>query len=119
MKPNEFIAYLKSEFEVCDANMGNLPHRVRLEIDEETGESILPMPKEIYGDYADVDDVISFKRASKYRIKLVNLSCRVLKMARFVREYTSISRQIKSANSPLTRVILEVQGRHYLVKARS
>lgn len=119
MKANEFMIHLKSKFTVCDADMGSLPHRVRLEIDEETGDSILPMPKEIYGDYADIDDVISFKKASKCRIKLVNLSCKVLKVARFVREYTSISRQIKSAKSPLTRVILEIQGRHYLVKARS
>ncbi len=116
-KLNEFMIHLKSKFTVCDADMGNLPHRVRLEIDEETGDSILPMPKKIYGDYADIDDIISFKKTSKYRIKLVNLSCKVIKNTRFVREYNSIYRQINSPIHSLNRVILEVQGRHYLIKA--
>tara|TARA_R110002012_G_scaffold52191_1_gene134115 strand:+ start:17957 stop:18316 length:360 start_codon:yes stop_codon:yes gene_type:complete len=119
MKPNELIVYLKSEFEVCNANMGNLPHRFRLEEDEETGEAILPMPKEIYGDYAEVDDVISFKRASKYRIKLVNLSCKIMSKSRFIREYNSIVRQIQSPVHPLNRVILGVVGQYYLVKRNS
>lgn len=118
MKPNEFIAHLKNEFKVCDANMGNLPHRFRLEEDKETGESILPMPKEIYGDYAKVADVISFKRSTKYRIKLVNLSCKVMSKSRFIREYNSIARQIKSPVHPLNRVILDVGGRYYLINMK-
>ncbi len=118
MKQNEFIAQLKREFDVSDANMGSLPHRTRLEVDEETGESILPMPKEVYGDYADIDDVLSFKKASKYRIKLVNLSCKVIKKTRFIREYASIIRQLNLPKHPLNRVIIEVQGQNYLVKVR-
>lgn len=119
MKPNEFLIHLKNKFSVSNANMGNLPHRTRLEEDEETGESILPMPKEVYGDYAEIDDIISFKKASKYRIKLVNLSCKVKKWASFVREYNSICRQMKSSKHPLNRVIVEVQGQNYLIKERS
>ena len=58
MKSVEFSDYLNSKFSVSNANMGNLPHRTRLALDEETGESILPMPKEVYGDYAEIDDTI-------------------------------------------------------------
>jgi hypothetical protein len=58
------------------------------------------MPKEIYGDYAEVDDVISIKKTAKHRIKLVNLSCKGVMKTRFVREYTSIVRQIYSNKHP-------------------
>lgn len=116
MKPNEFLDHLTTKFDVSNADMGNLPHRTRLEKDKETGESILPMPKEVYGDYVEIDDVISFKKASKYRIKLVNLSCKVKKWTSFIREYNSICRQIKSSKHPLSRVIVEVHGLHYLIK---
>ena len=116
MKSAEFLDYLKSQFSVCDANMGNLPHRTRIEADEETGESILLMPKGVYGDYIDIDDVISFKKASKYRIKLVNLSCKVITKTRFVREYNSIIRQLNSAQHSLNRVIVNRHGHHYLLK---
>ena len=118
MKQQKLLTELHDKFNVSEANMGNLPHRTRLEVDAETGESILPMPKEVYGDYAEVDDVLSFKRASKYRIKLVNLSCKVIKSARFVREYTSLIRQINSTVHPLNRIILDVHGQHYLLKSR-
>lgn len=74
MKSDKFLDYFRNQFNVCDANMGKLPHRTRLIVDEDTGEFMLPMPKDIYGDFAAVDDVISFKIASKYRIKLINLS---------------------------------------------
>lgn len=119
MKSAALLIQLKSKFIVSDADMGNLPHRTRLEEDKETGESILPMPKEVYGDYAEIDDVISFKKASKYRIKLVNLSCKVKKWTSFVREYNSICRQIKSSKHPLNRIIVEIQGQNYLIKERS
>jgi hypothetical protein len=116
MKSAEFFDYLKSQFSVCDANMGNLPHRTRLETDKETGESILLMPKDVYGDYADIGDVISFKKASKCRIKLINMSCKVLARTRFTREYNSIIRQLISAQHPLNRVIVNGHGHHYLIK---
>lgn len=116
MQSDEFLNYLNSKFNVCNADMGNLPHRTRLEIDEETGESILPMPKEIYGDYAEIDDIISFKKASKYRIKLINMSCKVISLTRFIREYNSIIRQLSSAQHPLNRVILSYHREHYLLK---
>tara|TARA_A200000159_G_C7330493_1_gene342718 strand:+ start:2566 stop:2904 length:339 start_codon:yes stop_codon:yes gene_type:complete len=103
MESQKSLQNLHKKFNVSDANMGKLPHRARLEEDTETGDTILPMPKEIYGDYADIDDVISFKKASKYRIKLVNLSCKVIKQSRFEREYTSISRQLHSAAHPRAR----------------
>jgi hypothetical protein len=119
MKSEALLEQLKSKFIVTNADMGNLPYRTRLEEDEVTGESILPMAKEVYGDYAEVDDIISFKKASKCRIKLVNLSCKVKKWTSFVREYNSICRQIKSSKHPLNRVILEVQGQNYLIKERS
>jgi hypothetical protein len=83
MKPRELLCYLKSQFSVCDANMVNLSHRTRLEEDEETGESTFPIPKDVYGDYAEVGDVISFKKASKCRIKLINMSCKVVSRTRF------------------------------------
>jgi len=110
------LNHLKTQFSICDANMGKLPHRVRLEVDEETGDSIFPMPKEIYDDYVDINDVISFKKASKYRIKLVNLSCKVITKTRYIREYPSICRQLISVKHPLNRVIIEIQARHYLLK---
>lgn len=116
MQSDEFLNYLKSQFSVCDANMGNLPHRTRLETDIKTGESILPMPKEVYGDYAEIDDTISFKKASKYRIKLINMSCKVISRTRFIREYNSIIRQLSSAQQPLNRVILSCNRQHYLLK---
>ncbi|MCP4985480.1 MAG: hypothetical protein GY928_05230 [Colwellia sp.] len=116
MKSDEFFDYLKSQFCICNADMGNLPHRTRLEEDKETGESILPMPKEVYGDYAELDDVISFKKASKSRIKLINMSCKVVFRTRFTREYNSINRQLSSAKNPLNRVIVNTQKRHYLLK---
>ena len=116
MKSVEFLDYLNSKFSVNNANMGNLPHRTRLELDEETGESILPMPKEIYGDYAEIDDIISFKKASKCRIKLINMSCKVVSLTRFTREYNSIIRQLISAQHPLNRVILSCHRQHYLLK---
>lgn len=77
--------------------------------DEETGESILPMPKEVYGDYVEIDDVISFKKAAKHRIKLVNLSCKVVSQTRF-------TRQLNSAQPPLNRVILSCHRQHFLLK---
>lgn len=119
MKSVGFLNYLNSKFSVCEANMGNLPHRTRLEIDQETGESILPMPKDIkdiYGNYAEIDDVISFKKASKCRIKLINMSCRVISRTRFTREYNSITRQLTSAQHPLKRVIVSCYRHHYLLK---
>jgi hypothetical protein len=116
MQSDEFLDYLKSQFSACDANMGNLPHHTSLEADEETGESILPMPKEVYGDYVEIDDVISFKKAAKHRIKLVNLSCKVVSQTRFTREYNSIIRQLNSAQHPLNRVILSCHRQHYLLK---
>lgn len=119
MRSEALLCQLKNNFTVSDANTGNFPHRARLEQDEDTGESILPMPKAVYGDYVEIDDVIIFKKASKYRIKLVNLSCKVKKWATFAREYNSICRQIKSPQHPLNRVLVEFQGRNYLIKARS
>lgn len=116
MKSANFLDCLKRQFSVCDANMGNLPHRTRLEIDEETGESLLPMPKDIYGDYAEIDDVISFKKISKCRIKLINMSCKVVSRTRFIREYNSIIRQLNSAQHPLNRVIVSSHRHHYLLK---
>jgi len=116
MQSAEFLDYLKSQFSVCNANMGNLPHRTRLEADVETGESILLMPKDVYGDYAEIGDVISFKKASKCRIKLMNMSCKVVSRTRFTREYNSIIRQLSSAQHPLNRVILSNQRQHYLLK---
>ncbi|WP_199610022.1 hypothetical protein [Flocculibacter collagenilyticus] len=117
MKSDALFSQLKSKFIVTNADMGNLPHRTRLEENKQTGESILSMPKKVYGDYAEVGDVISFNKASKCRIKLINLSCKVKKWASFVREYNSICRQMKSSKHPLNRVIVEFQGMHYLVKA--
>lgn len=119
MKSEVLFSQLKNKFIVSNADMGNLPHRTRLEENKETGELILPMPKEVYGDYAEVDDIISFKKASKCRIKLINLSCKVKKWTSFVREYNSICRQIKSPKHPLNRVIVEIQGKNYLIKERS
>lgn len=119
MKSKILLSQLKNSFSVCTANMGKLPHRTQLQKDKDTGESILPMPKEVYGDYAEVDDVISFKKSSKCRIKLINLSCKVKKWTSFVREYNSICRQIKSPKHPLNRVIVEIQGKNYLIKERS
>lgn len=116
MKSKDLIIQLKNDFTLTNADMGNLPHRTQLEKDKETGESILPLPKSIYGDYVEIDDIISFKKASKYRIKLVNLSCKVKKWTSFVREYNSIFKQIKSPKHPLKRVIVEIQGQHYLMK---
>jgi hypothetical protein len=118
MKSATLFTQLKSKFIVCDADMGNFPHRTRLESDEETGESILSMPKEVYGDYAEIGDVISFKKTSKYRIKFINLSCKVKKWTSFVREYNSICRQMRSPQHPLNRVIVEIHGRNYLIKDR-
>lgn len=118
MKTEALFEQLESKFIVTNADMGNLPHRTRLEEDKETGESILSMPKEVYGDYAEIDDIISFKKASKCRIKLINLSCKVKKWTSFVREYNSICRQMKSSKHPLNRVIVEVQGLNYLIKAK-
>lgn len=74
--------------------------------------------KKYDGNYAEVDDVLSIKKVSKYRIKLINLSCKALKSKRFIRGYTSIIRQINSTDHPLNRVILDVQGQHYLLKSR-
>jgi hypothetical protein len=116
MKSDEFFDYLNRQFIVCDANMGNLPHRTRLEANEETGESILPMPKDVYGDYVEIDDIISFKKASKCRIKLINMSCKVVSLTRFIREYNSIIRQLSSTQHPLNRVILSCHRQHYLLK---
>lgn len=116
MNSTELLDYLKSQFSVCDANMGNLPHRTRLEKDEETGESILPMPQEVYGDYAEINDVLAFNKASKCRIKLMNLSCKVVTRTRFIREYNSIIRQLNSAQHPLNRIILSWHSQHYLLK---
>lgn len=116
MRSDEFLDYLKSQFSICNADMGNLPHRTCLETDEETGESILPMPKEVYGDYAEIDDVLSFKKASKCRIKLINMSCKIVSRTRFTREYNSIIRQLSSAQHPLKRVIVSCHKHHYLLK---
>lgn len=116
MKSDDFLDYLKSQFSVCDANMGNLPHRTRIETDEETGESILLMPKDVYGDYTEIGDVISFKKASKCRIKLINMSCKVVSITRFTREFNSIIRQLRSAQHPLNRVVLSSHRQHYLLK---
>lgn len=118
MKSETLFEQLKRKLIVTNANIGNLPHRTRLEEDKGTGESILLMPKEVYGDYAEVDDIMSFKKVSKHQIKLVNLSCKVKKWTPFVREYNSICKQIKSSKHPLNRVIVEFQGVNYLIKAK-
>ena len=116
MKPLEFFKHVKSQFTLTEAYMGSFPHSVQLDKDETTGEAILPMPKSLYGDMADVDDVILFSKAVRYKISFTNLSCKVKKWTVFVREYTSMTRQLKSINHPLSRVIFEYQGQYYLLK---
>ena len=118
MNKKSFLNKIESQFIVRPADLGNLPYTTTLEIDEETGESILPMPREVYGDYAEVDDVISFKKPSKHRIEMMNLSCKSIKKSTFLREYTSICRQIVSSEHPLNRLILECKNECYLLKPR-
>jgi len=107
-----------NKFIVVLADMGNLPYRATLGEDEETGEVILPMPTEAYGDHAEIGDVMSFKKPSKYKIEMTNLSCKYVKKTAFLREYNSICRQITSIKHPLNRLILDCNGEHYLLKYR-
>jgi len=109
---------INNQFLVTLADMGDLPYTTTLEVDEKTGDSILLMPREVYGDYAEVDDVMSFKKPSKNRIEMVNLSCKCTKKTAFIREYNSICRQIRSLKHPLSRLILECEGEHYLLKLK-
>ena len=116
MKSFEFFNHVKSQFSLSEADMGSFPHRVQLEKDEKTGEVILPMPKSLYGDMAEVGDVFSFSKATIHKISLANLSCKVRKWTAFVREFTSMTRQLKSPRHPLNRMIFEYQGKCYLLK---
>lgn len=109
------LSDLKDRFKIRQADLGHLPYRARLEKDEATGECFLPMPKEVYGDYAEIDDVMSFKRASKGRIRMKNLSCKQLKWSVFNRELTSICRQLGCLKHPLNRMIVEFKGQYYLI----
>lgn len=79
----------------------------------------LLMPRDVYGDYVETGDVMSFNKPSKHKIVMVNLSCKYIrKAAFFLRNYNSIFRQITSAEHPLNRVILNCNGEHYLLKCK-
>jgi len=116
LTPKNLIIYLNKHFNVSEADMGNLPYTTTLEEDEKTGENILPMPKEVYGDYANIDDVMSFKKATRHRIRMVNLSCKSLKHTAFIRAYRSIHRQLYSSSHQLNRVILCTNKHNYLIR---
>ena len=118
MKKLSTIAELRENFYVRFADLGHLPYRTKIEKDEVTGEHILPMPKSAYGDYAEIDDVMSLKRASKGRLRMKNLSCKQLKWSAFNRQLTSIVRQLQSDKHPLNRVLVEFDGQYYLLKQR-
>jgi hypothetical protein len=118
MKKLSTIVELREHFYVRDADLGHLPYRTKIEKDEVTGEHILLMSKSAYGDYAEIDDVMSFKRASKRRLRMKNLSCKQLKWSAFNRELTSIIRQLQSDKHPLNRVMVELDGQYYLLKQR-
>ncbi|MGV2873205.1 hypothetical protein [Colwellia sp. E150_009] len=118
MNTKSFFKKIENKFIITPADLGNLPHSTTLEVDDETGESILLMPKKVYGDYAEVDDVMSFNKPSKYRIVMVNLSCKFTKKTTFLREYTSICKQVISPKHPLNRLILECDGEYYLLKPK-
>lgn len=89
MNDYSLLNKIERHFKVSHANLGNFPYKCTLGEDSESGEAILPMPKEAYGDYAEVDDVISFKKPSKHRIEMINLSCKYRKKTAFIREYNS------------------------------
>ena len=70
----------------------------------------------LHGDYAEIDDVMSLKRASKGRLRMKNLSCKQLKWSAFNRQLTSIIRQLQSDKHALNRVLVEFDGQCYLLK---
>lgn len=50
MNKESFLNKVESQFVVTLANIGSFPHITTLEVDDETGDSTLPLLKEIYGD---------------------------------------------------------------------
>ena len=65
----------------------------------------LPLPEDKVGDYFEVGDVIGFKKLGELYIEIVNLSCKILRLARFKRELNSILRRLDNENHPLKRCI--------------
>lgn len=72
----------------------------------DNGKVLLPLPKEKFRDFFEVGDVIELKKTGELDVEIVNLSCKVLRLARFKRELTSILRRLDNDNHPLKRCII-------------
>lgn len=81
----------------------------------DNGKVLLPLPKEKFRDFFEVGDVIEFKKKGELDVEIVNLSCKVLRLARFKRELTSILRRLDNDNHRLKRCIILSLGEPSLV----
>jgi hypothetical protein len=50
---------------------------------DDDGNVLLSLPKEKYGDYFEVGDVIEFKKMDKPDFEIVNLTCEILRLSKF------------------------------------
>ena len=94
------IDHLNENFEV---QITNCPTAL------ETGavnKKLLPLVKGSFSGYFEVGDVIEFKSLGSSSVEIANLSCKVLRPAKFKRELNSILRRLDDHHHPLKRCIL-------------
>jgi len=72
----------------------------------DNGKVLLSLPKKQFSAYFEVGDEIEFKNHGNHDIKIINLTCEVLRISRFKRDLTSILRRLDNDNHPLKRCII-------------
>ncbi|MFT6505963.1 MAG: hypothetical protein ACI92O_000250 [Colwellia sp.] len=74
--------------------------------DDSDSSVLFSLPKDKFSDYFEVGDLIEFKSLGSSSLEIANLSCKVLRPAKFKRELNSILRRLDDHHHPLKRCIL-------------
>jgi hypothetical protein len=106
------IDHLNKNFEVKITNWQAAP-----EVGD-NGSVLIPLPKSMFGEYFEVGDEIEFKKMDKPDFKIVNLSCEVLRLARFKRDLISILIRLNNDNHPQKRCVLLNEDGFVLLSAK-
>jgi hypothetical protein len=106
------IDHLNKNFEVKITNC-----EAALEVGD-NGSVLIPLPKSMFGEYFEVGDEIEFKKMDKPDFKIVNLSCEVLRLARFKRDLISILIRLNNDNHPQKRCVLLNEDGFVLLSAK-
>ncbi len=84
----------------------------------DNGNVLLPLLKGKIGEYFEVGDVIEFINHGNHDFKITNLTCEVLRLARFKRDLISILRRLDNADHPLKRCVLLNESGYVLLSAK-